>query len=462
MIRQLLYRLSSVFLAVGILSFPGHAYADKILNVQTIKSKGGIEAWLVEDKTVPVISISFSFAGGLALDPEDKPGVGRLVSILLDEGAGDIKSQEFQKQLSDKSITVEFTSGRDDFYGGLKTLSASKDEAFHLLNLALTAPRFDQDAITRMKNANTAEIRNNLGKPDWLVERVFNGMLFEGHPYARPGFGHLLAMSSITRDDLVHFVKTQFAKDVLKVAIVGDISKEDAAAALDAVFGSLPLHTDIEPTAEAKVNYGGKTILLPLDAPQTFISVGQKAIKKTDKDWQTAVVMSEVLGGAGFNSRLMQEIREKRGLTYGIYSTLMNLKGVSVIQAGFSASNDKVKEALQILKTQWDLLAENGPTEEELEHAKSYLTGSLLLNLTSTSDISEALNGLQRDGLGPDYINQRNDLIQAVSVQDVQRVARQVLKSKELTTIMVGKPAGINVDILLDHPPGMPDKKEEE
>ncbi len=146
MIRHILF-----IAALLVITLPAHAAKDKILDVQVIKSPGGIEAWLVEDKTVPVVSINFSFEGGLAHDPQDKPGVGRMVSILLDEGAGDIKSQEFQKQMTDNAISMGFTAGRDAFFGELKTLKRNKQLAFDLLRLALTKPRFDNDAYSSVR-----------------------------------------------------------------------------------------------------------------------------------------------------------------------------------------------------------------------------------------------------------------------------------------------------------------------
>ncbi|MDD9900120.1 MAG: pitrilysin family protein [Alphaproteobacteria bacterium] len=300
------------------LSVPAHA-AEKVLDVQVIKSPAGIEAWLVEDHSVPVISVNFSFEGGLALDPANKPGVGRLVSILLDEGAGDLDSQGFQEKLSENAISLSFSSGRDDFTGQLKTLTAHQDTAFDLLTLALTKPRFDKDAITRMKNANTSGIKDDLGDPSWLVARTFNGMLFAGHNYARPGYGHLASMESITRKDLVDFTARQFTRNGLKVAIAGDITKDAAAAMLDLIFGALPEKPapPLPQTGHTNLKHGGKIILLPIDTPQTYISAGSEGISHHDKDWHAAVVMNYILGGGAFDARLMKEIREKRGLTYG-------------------------------------------------------------------------------------------------------------------------------------------------
>ena len=436
---------------------PAFAAKSKALDVQVLKGPAGAEAWLVQDSTVPVISISFSFEGGLAYDPDDKPGVGRLVSILLDEGAGDMRAQEFQQKLSDNAIGMDFTAGRDAFYGQLRTLTKNKDLAFDMLRLALTQPRFDTDAIDRMRNANIAELKNDLGEPSWLVARTFNGMMFEGHYYARPGFGNLQSMNTITRKDMLDYTHGQFAKNVLKVSIAGDITQEEAQAALNKIFRDLPDAADPVDATEATLGYPGKTILLPLDTPQTYIMVGEQGIKRSDKDWHAAMVMNYILGGSSFDARLMREIRAKRGLTYGVYSSLSSMDHADLMQANMSASNDKVQEALQLLRDEWAEMAKDGPTTEELENAKSYLTGSLLLQLTSTKDIAAALNDMQRDDLDADYINKRNDIINSLTLADVKRMAAQLLKTENLTTVLVGKPKNINVDILLDKPPGMPE-----
>lgn len=429
--------------------------SSKVLDVKSFTTPSGIEVWLVEDHSIPVISVNFSFEGGLANDPEDKPGVARLVSILLDEGAGNIRSQDFQARLSDNAIDLGFTAGRDAFYGQLRTLTQNRDMAFGLLQLALTQPRFDPDAIERMKNANIAQIQRDMGDPGWLVARSFNGMLFSGHAYGQPGAGHLASMASITRQDLVDFTKAQFARDVLKIAIAGDITQEDAAKVIDATFAPLPAAADVAKTGFILPKYAGKTILYPLDTPQTQISIGGAGIPRADKDWHAAVVMNYILGSGNFDARLMREIREKRGLTYGIYSSLQSMKQSALITSGFATSNEKAKEALDVFRQEWKRMAEHGATEAEITDAKAYLTGSLLLELTSTADIAATLNGLQREGLDADYINRRNAELMKVTASDVKRVAARLLKEEELTFVLVGKPQGIKPDILLDRPPGM-------
>lgn len=447
--------LSFIFIILALHAGVAMAAPKKILDVQVIKSAGGIEAWLVEDKTVPVISIDFSFEGGLVYDPEDKPGLANLASKLLDEGAGEMNSQEFQGKLSDNAISMSFTAGRDAFYGSMKTLKANKETAFGLLSLALSKPRFDADAVLRMKNAVASGIRRDMGEPSWLSARTFNAMMFGDHFYGRPGAGDLESMRTITRDDLEEFVHEQFARNVLKVSIAGDITRAEAEQALDRIFGPLPANAEPVDVADVKPLNPGKTILLPLDIPQTFVIAGEDSIRRDDPDWHAALIMNYILGGDSFDARLMNEIREKRGLTYGVYSGLSSMNHAALLQVNMSASNDKAAQAIQLMKDQFNILAQKGPTAQELADAKAYINGSILLDLTSTNDISSALASLQRDHQSPDYINQRAALIDAVTLDDVRRVAQKILKADSLMVVLVGKPDGINPDILLDKAPGI-------
>jgi zinc protease len=452
-----LFRLSLTAFACLLFLFAARPAAadEKVLDVQSFTTPAGIPVWLVTDKTVPVISMRFSFKGGLMYDPADKPGVGRLVSILLDEGAGDMKSQPFQKQLSDNAIDMSFDAGRDAFEGQMRMTTPHRDLAFTLLGQALAAPRFDADAVTRMKNSNIAEIRRSMGDPSWLVARVFNGTLFEGHPYARPGYGTVDSMEKITRADLAAYVKAQFARGALKVAIAGDIGADEAKRLVDLAFGGLPEKQAPYDAAPAALKHAGQTVLLPLDTPQTFISVAENGIARKDPDWHAAMVMNYILGGDSFDARLMREIREKRGLTYGVYSSLITMDEAALIQASLSTSNDKAPEALGLLRQQWELMAQKGPTAQEVADAKAYLTGSLMLNLTSTDGIAAIMESLMQDDQTPDYINKRNALIDAVTPDDVRRVAQRILKTDDLLTVLVGRPTGVKPDVQLDKAPGL-------
>lgn len=425
--------------------------------VDRIVSDTGIEAWLVEDHSLPVVTMKFAFAGGLIHDPQDKAGIAKLASILLDEGAGDIKSQAFQAQLTNNAIYMSFMPGRDAFMGSLRTTSEHKKLAFELLALALNKPRFDVDAIERMKNALAAEIKTNKGDPAWLSARTFNGIVFEGHYYSQPGGGTLSSLARITRNDLVDFVKNQFAQNLLSIVIVGDITKDEAHAMIAQVFGTLPEKAERPVDKMAELVHAGKTVLLPIDTPQTYIAIAQPSISRTDKDWYTAQVMAYILGGGGFDSRLMHEVREKRGLTYGVFSTLLTQDYANVMQTTLSVGNAKTAEALTVIRDEFSRMAATKVSKQELADAKSFLIGALPLELTTTSDIADVLMSLRLSNLTPDELSIRAKRINAVSAGDVQDMAKRLLDPAQMTTILVGQPEGINVDIMLDRAPGLGD-----
>ena len=429
--------------------------ADRVLDIKRVVSAKGIEAWLIEDKTVPVISMSFAFRGGMALDPVDKPGVARLASIMMDEGAGDMDSQSFQKDLADNVIDMHFAAGRDAFRGSLHTITENKVKAFSLLKLALTAPRFDEDALARMKEANIADIKEGLSDPDWLASRVFNGMVFDGHAYARPGYGTLPAMGRISSTDLHSFIHGQFARNLLKIAVAGDITADELSTLLDDTFGALPDISLLPEIPDADLKQPGKTILYAFDVPQSFIVMGQKGLRQDDPDWHAAQLVMFTLGGGGFESRLMNSIREKRGLTYGVSAGLSVMDHAALIQADTSTMNKSTGEVIGLIRQEWAKMADTGPSDQELADAKAYLTGALPLQLTSTTAIAEVMIGLQLDRRDIDYINQRNDRLSAVTAEEARRVAKTLLDPALLTTVVVGRPEGVTQDIEIPAPPGM-------
>ena len=304
-----LLALMTVFMLIAC-----QAQADEtLLDIQEIKTDSGITAWLAEDHSLPIIAMSFTFLdSGTALDPAEKQGLVRLLSNTMDEGAGDLDSQAFQKALTDNSITLQFSAGRDGFGGNLKTLTRNKDKAFHLLQLALSAPRFDEEPVERMRQANMSRVRSSLGEPDWIAARILNDRIFEGHPYAMNSGGTLTTLTAITPADLRQFQKTYLTKDRLLIAVAGDINAAELKETINRIFGSLPEKAPADAIVPATpIRNGGETSLYEQDIPQTIISIGMPAFGRDDADYYPLKVMNYIFGEAGFGSRLMEEIREK-------------------------------------------------------------------------------------------------------------------------------------------------------
>jgi zinc protease len=444
-------RLVSSLLLLVALAVPSFAQA---MQVERVVSPGGIEAWLVRDRLVPVVALQFSFRGGAASDPSAQPGLANLAASLLDEGAGELDALAFQRRVEDNAIGLSFAAGRDHFVGSLKTIAARQDIAFELLALALQQPRFDADAITRVKSQILARMQANLGDPDWLASRTFNGVVFEGHPYAAPGQGTRRSIASITGEDLRRYVRENLTRDRLLVTVTGDIEPAALAAALDRIFLPLPAQGRTLALADAPLQARGETVLLPWTGPQTIVQVADQGLKRDDPDYYAATVLNYVLGGGGFASRLMNEVREKRGLVYGISTGIASLDHGALLQLRAATSNDKVAEALALIRSAWDSMRKDGITAVELRDAQTYLTGSLPLSLSSTDRIAGLLLGLRQDGLPPDYLERYVERINAVTREDVRRVAQRLLNPDAMSVILVGRPQGVTPTRTLDAAPG--------
>lgn len=410
--------------------------------VERVTSPGGIEAWLVPSHEIPVIAVEVAFRGGASLDPKGKGGTASLLSSLLDEGAGDLDSKTFQTRLEDLNIRLRFGAGDDSLSASLTTLSASRDEAFRLLGLALTQPRLDAEPIERMRQSRLVGLAAEEEDPESVAAKAWDRLAFGSHPYAEPVHGTVQSLPTITRDDLVAFAKARIARDALLVTVVGDIDAATLGPLLDRTFGALPEKAALAEVAEVVISPGTLKVI-EQDIPQSVLSFGLPGIKREDPDWYAASVMNYVLGGGSFESRLMQEVRVKRGLSYGISTYMVPRERTGVLLGQVGTANASAGKALDVVKAELARMADKGLDARELADAKTYLTGSFPLNLDSNGAIAAVLMQLRRDRLPIDQIERRNALINAVTREDVLRAARRLLDPARLVTVVVGKPEGL-------------------
>jgi zinc protease len=434
---KLIARLTLLFAMLCTVAVPAQA-----VPIERVISPGGLEAWLVRQETVPVISLEFAFAGGASQDPADKSGVANMVSALLDEGAGELDSRAFHERLEGKAIELRFRAGRDYFNGSLRTLHENRDDAAELLRLSLTAPRFETKDVERIRGQVLSGLQRDSTSPNAIASRRWWAAAFPGHPYGREVYGSLESVPGIGFDDLRAYVKRVLARDGLKIAIVGNLDAADAGALIDRMFGSLPAKADLQPVPMVNPRGIGQRIVVDLDVPQTVITFGRRGVFRQDPDFMAAYILDHILGGGSFSSRLYTEIREKRGLAYSINDNLVWLKATALMIGGTATRADRTAEALTVIESEIKRMADTGPTEEELAKAKSYLKGAYALNLDTSNKIAGALLQIQLDGLGIDYIDRRGALIDAVTLEDAKRVAQRLLKSGMLVTV-VGRPQGV-------------------
>lgn len=426
-------RTAVAFVALVLVVLPARAGVD----IQRVISPGGITAWLVEDYTVPLVSVRFSFEGGSAQDPQGKEGLANLMTGLFDEGAGAMDAAAFQERLDDVGAEMGFFDGRDTLSGSMRMIADARDEAFELLRLAVNEPRFDQAPFERIRAQIASGIRARAKDPDTIAARKFIESLLPGHPYARPSRGTEESLAAITADDLHAFHGRVMARDNLVVGVVGAIDAETLKAKLDLVFGALPANAELYPVASVEPKLG-QVLHEEYDLPQTSLTLTFPGVARADDGFFAAYIMNHILGGGTFSSRLYDEVREKRGLAYDVGSYLINQEHTDRLVVSTATRTERAAETLALLRRVIADYAENGPTADELEAAKRFIKGSYAVaNLDSSASVASTLVGIQQDDLGIDYIDRRQALIDAVTLEDVKAAARRLL-AVEPAILVVG------------------------
>jgi zinc protease len=424
--------------ALGFLPLPAFAAVE----IQEVTSPGGITAWLVEEHSIPFVSMEIRFSGGANLDAPGKRGATNLMMATLEEGAGDLDARAFAEATEGLAAQFGFDATADGVSVSASMLTENRDEALTLLRDALTAPRFDDDAVARVREQVLANIAANERDPGDIAEATMAGLAFPDHPYGTSIDGTRETVSSLTPDDLRAAHGTALARDAVHVGVTGDITAEELGPILDELLGGLPLRGE---TAMGRADYaleGGVTVV-DFPSPQSVVTFGHESIERDDPDFFPAFVLNEVLGGRGFGSRLMEEVRVKRGLTYGIGAYLVPRDYAAQHLGQFSSSNDKAAEAVAIVRDEWARLAAEGVGAEELEEAKTYLTGAYPLRFDGNAQIAGILASMQEQGLPIDYIATRNAEVEAVTAEDVARVAERILLPDALHFVVVGQPEGL-------------------
>ena len=410
------------------------------MDIKRVTSPAGIEAWLVESHANPLIAMRFAFRGGASQDPANKQGLAYFVSGMIDEGAGDLDSVAFQERLQTLALRIDFDAGRDVMLGNVQMLTANNDESFELVRLAMTKPRFDADAVERVRAQIIAGLKFDENDPEEVASLAWDRLAFRDHPYGRPIKGTKASIAAISRDDLQDYVRRVFALDKLVITVVGDIDADTLGRALDHVFGPLPEASSLSRVNDVKPPLGPSREIITMEVPQSVAQFGHRAFSRKDDDFMAAYILNYIIGGGGFSSRLMEEVREKRGLAYSVHSNIFPYQHGAVFVGRVATKNEAVAQSLAVIESALKRLAEEGPSAEELASAKSYLTGAYALRFESSSSIANQLLWIQIEDLGIDYVDKRNELIEQVTLEDIMRVAKRLIEADRLITTIVGKP----------------------
>jgi zinc protease len=410
--------------------------------IQELTTPNGVPAWLVEEHSLPFTALEIRFRGGTSLDRPTKRGAVNLMAGLLEEGAGDMDARAFAQAREALAASYGFSAYDDAIRVSAQFLTENRDEAVALLHQALTQPRFDQDAVDRVRGQVMSHLSSMSQDPSSIARQTWNGAAFGVHPYGTDDMGTPDSVSQLSRDDILAAFRDAIALDRIYVSAVGDITADELSTLIDSLFDGLPQQGASFASA---VEFGAKlgTTVVPFDTPQSVAIFGHAGFARDDPDFFAAFIVNEILGGGGFNSRLMTEVRENRGLTYGIGSYLVPADLSATIIGQFSSQNDKMAQALTVMQDEWQKIASEGITQEELTTAKTYLTGAYPLRFDGNATIANIMVSMQMEALSPEYITTRNDQINAVSLQDANRVAARLYQPDALHVVVVGQPVGL-------------------
>ncbi|MDO5659139.1 MAG: pitrilysin family protein [Paracoccus sp. (in: a-proteobacteria)] len=437
----MIFRSIATIAALCTLTAPAHA-----IEIEQVTSPGGITAWLVPDDSIPFVALSIQFRGGASLDPEGKRGAVNLMAATLEEGAGDMDATQFAQAVEALGARASFDAGADTVSVTARALTENRDEAAELLRLALSQPRFDAEAVDRVRAQVLAVIRADETDPGTIASLALMRKVWGDHPYGSSINGTAESVAALTPDDLREAASRTLARDRVIVGAAGDITAAELGPLLDHILGDLPEtgSAPLPPPASYQANGGAE--IIDWDSPQTVIRFAQPGIAMDDPDYFAAYIANHILGGGGFSSRLMDEIREQRGLTYGVSSGLSNGLFGDVWAGGLATANATAGQAMDLVRDTWARLAGGGVTEQELADAKTYLTGEYPLRFDGNGQIAAILSGMQLIGMPIDYPNFRNDLVEAVTLDDVARVTRERLQPEALQFVLVGRPEGVSED----------------
>lgn len=403
-----------------------------------------IPTWLITDHTVPVVSVVLHFdASGSASDPIDKQGLASLASTLLSEGAGDMDAASFQAYLNQNALQLNASLGRDSLTVSLYALREHVEEGFHALQLLLTQPRLDAESLERVRGQALASLRIEQQSPGYHASRTMSQALYGDHPYSYASDGTEETLAAITLEDVHGYLKKAINPERLRVSVAGAIDKEtledaiERLSVLEEVEAPLPL-----PEATPAI-VRAETIGINFDGPQSQIRFAMPAIKRNHPDFYAAHVLAHILGGNGLTSILAEEIRQKRGLTYGVNSWLDVSDYTAHMRGQLSTATATRDEAIEVLNQTLNDVYENGVSQALRDQAVSYLTGAFPLRLDSTGSMASYLRLMQHYDLGKDYLKNRNSYFEAVTLEAVNRVAKKILSPEQRIIVWAGKEVAV-------------------
>lgn len=413
------------------------------LKIHEITTPKGIKVWFVEEKSLPIISMAFAFEGGSANVPSGQEGVASFATEVIFEGAGDLSAHDFKEKMEELGIQMSLSADLDYVRGSLRTILDHKEDAFKLLKSVLTKPRLDDKSVELIRSQLITYVRNLQKDPNYVVAKKVKETLFKGHPYGREQAGTIQSIQKIQKKDIKAFLDREFRREGLKVAVCGNIDPKDVPTMVDDIFGDLPAPKVIPPLQEVSLQFPGTVIVQKEPFPQSVCLFLQQGLSPKDPQYTKLALLCDMLGATP-TSRLWMEVREKRGLAYYV-ATMIDYHRYSKYFGGYTGcENARVKEAVEIIRAEWQKAAEGNFTSQELNHSKESLIESFALAFADTLSTTNVLLGYFLNDFTPQYIYDRPKRIGSVSIEELNAFAKSFMTPKQLTFFIVGEPQGFD------------------
>jgi zinc protease len=421
-------------------------YAGDFVEIQQFVTPGGVSVWLVSEPSIPILSVAMAWEGGSAADPDGLEGLADAVVYHMNEGAGELDSLAYQTRMEELNMSFGCSASDDWTSCSASMLTDNAADAMDLVALSFESPRFDDGPFARFVREREVSLNTRETNARYLANRAKAQALYPDHPYARETSAESIA--ALTPDLARDHMRQLMVKDRLIVTAVGAVTPEELAPMIDKVAANLPDSSDLPEIPEISFTTDDTfdPIIVDLPQPQSLVNFVAPGLKREDPDFFSAYVLNYTFGGGGFGSRLMDTLRVEKGLTYGVYTWLTFSDNIQTWSGSGQTKNESAGEFIEALMAETAKIGEAGITEEELADAKAYLTGSYPLAFDSNAKIAGQMMTVRQEELGIDYFDRRNTLIDAVTLEDVNRVAAEFLQPENFSVIVVGQPQGVDTE----------------
>lgn len=428
-----------VFLLFFCLSF--NLQASGNLNIEEVTTRKGFKFLFVENYDLPKVSINISFKdAGYVYENSEKQGLGWFTSLIIQEGAGKNDARDFAKKLEDKGISLNFIAGLEAFRVSLNTLSENLEDAISLLSDAIIRPKVDSEGLNRVFEKAKVDFNNLEKNPFFIAGEELNTLLFKKHPYSKSVYGTLDTIMNITRDDVLTYIKRNFAKDNIVISVAGCAKKEEIITLLDKYLSKLPSKRSKVRKIPVKNDFGpaeNKNIFM--DIPQSVILFAQKGIAYEDPDYYNAQVLVNALGGMGLNSVLMKELRQNLGITYGISASMASYTHANIIAGGLSTDSSTASQSISAIRDTLSRIKKEGVDEQLFKDTKISMVNNFVLFLSNNTNTAMLLDDMQINDRDVNRINNYANIINDVKSEKVNELASSLLEPENLFFVEVGK-----------------------